>query len=64
MQLWRDLEAVRELAVGKAFGVVESVKAVSDLNMPIAGEVVARNDALEQSSELVNHSQFRDSDTQ
>ena len=36
------------------FGVVESVKAVSDLFAPLAGEVVATNDALTGSPELVN----------
>ena len=36
------------------FGVVESVKAVSDLFAPVGGEVVATNDALGGSPELVN----------
>jgi glycine cleavage system H protein len=36
------------------FGVVESVKAVSDLFAPIGGEVVATNDALNGTPELVN----------
>ena len=36
------------------FGVVESVKAVSDLFAPISGQVVARNDALADRPELVN----------
>jgi len=38
----------------KTFGVVESVKAVSDLFAPITGEVVEVNDALPKSPELVN----------
>ena len=37
-----------------AFGVVESVKAVSDLYAPIGGEVTATNGALAGSPELVN----------
>ena len=37
-----------------AFGVVESVKAVSDLFAPLSGEVAAANDALAGSPELVN----------
>ena len=37
-----------------AFGVVESVKAVSDLFAPVGGEVLATNDALSGSPELVN----------
>ena len=36
------------------FGVVESVKAVSDLFAPVAGEVVAANDGLAGNPELVN----------
>ena len=39
---------------GDSFGVIESVKAVSDLYCPISGEVTAVNDALEDSPELVN----------
>ena len=36
------------------FGVVESVKAVSDLFAPVSGEVVTGNDALAGAPELVN----------
>lgn len=39
---------------GDVFGSVEAVKTVSDLFMPIDGEVVALNPALESSPELVN----------
>jgi glycine cleavage system H protein len=42
------------LAQFAAFGVVESVKAVSDLFAPITGEITAANDALTGSPELVN----------
>ena len=51
-------------AVGKAveqfatFGVVESVKAVSDLYAPLSGEVVAVNDDLGAKPELVNSDPF------
>ncbi|HEX5040632.1 MAG TPA: glycine cleavage system protein GcvH [Candidatus Limnocylindria bacterium] len=41
-----------------AFGVVESVKAVSDLYAPISGEVVEVNDALRESPELLNADPF------
>lgn len=44
----------RDLVSAKAFGVVESVKAVSDLFAPLAGEVTASNDALAGGPELVN----------
>ena len=42
------------------FGVVESVKAASDLYMPMAGEIVAVNEALEDSPELVNQAPYGD----
>jgi len=41
-----------------AFGVVESVKAVSDLFAPIAGEVLEVNDALRDAPELLNSDPF------
>jgi glycine cleavage system H protein len=47
-------EVGRTLERGAAFGVVESVKAVSDLLAPVSGEVVAVNDALGDQPELVN----------
>jgi glycine cleavage system H protein len=47
-------DAGRELEVAKPFGVVESVKAVSDLFAPISGEVTSANDALGSQPELVN----------
>jgi glycine cleavage system H protein len=40
------------------FGVVESVKAVSDLFAPIAGEVLEVNDALRDAPELLNSDPF------
>ena len=42
------------------FGVVESVKAVSDLFAPVGGEVVATNEALAATPELVNASPYDD----
>ena len=47
-------ESGRAVAQFAAFGVVESVKAVSDLFAPLTGEVAAANDALAGSPELVN----------
>lgn len=44
----------------QAFGVVESVKAVSDLYAPISGEVVAVNDQLDSQPELVNGDPYGD----
>jgi glycine cleavage system H protein len=48
------------LEAGKTFGVVESVKAVSDLYAPVAGEVVAVNTALGDHPELVNSAPYED----
>ena len=47
-------ETGRDLSQFAAFGVVESVKAVSDLFAPLSGEVTTTNDALSGSPELVN----------
>jgi glycine cleavage system H protein len=47
-------EPGRALDQFATFGVVESVKAVSDLFAPLTGEVAARNEALADAPELVN----------
>jgi glycine cleavage system H protein len=47
-------KAGTKLTSHKTFGVVESVKAVSDLYAPISGEVVEANAALTKTPELVN----------
>ncbi len=50
-----EIETVGEtLAFGETFGTVEAVKTVSDLFMPVAGEVIEFNSALEDSPELIN----------
>ena len=45
---------------GDTFGVVESVKAASDLYAPIAGTIVAVNSALESAPETVNRAPYTD----
>ena len=45
---------------GEEFGTVESVKAVAELYMPVGGEILAVNTALEESPELVNKSPYGD----
>jgi len=45
---------------GKPFGVVESVKAVSDIYSPVTGEVVEVNDELPDAPETVNTSPYED----
>lgn len=42
------------LSKGEAFGVVESVKAASDLYLPVGGEILAVNGELDEAPELVN----------
>lgn len=47
-------EAGKELAAHQTFGVVESIKSVSDLYSPVSGNVVESNSALPNSPELCN----------
>ena len=53
-------ETGRELEEAKPFGVVESVKAVSDLFAPVSGAVTSTNDALASTPELVNSDPYGD----
>ena len=46
------------LSKGETFGTIEAVKTVSDLYMPLDGEVVEVNSALEDTPELVNSEPF------
>ena len=46
-------EVGAELSAGKPFGVIESVKAVSELFAPVSGKVVAINDSLSAAPETV-----------
>jgi glycine cleavage system H protein len=48
----------QQLAAGQAFGVVESVKAVSDIYAPVGGEVLEVNSALADEPEQVNSSPY------
>lgn len=48
------------LKAGETFGVVESVKAASDLYAPVAGTVVAVNGALDSAPETVNRAPYSD----
>ncbi|MDT8445023.1 MAG: glycine cleavage system protein GcvH [Desulfuromonadales bacterium] len=48
------------LEAGKAFGVVESVKAVSDIYAPISGTVEEINDDLVEAPEIINTSPYED----
>ncbi|ERK03046.1 glycine cleavage system protein GcvH [Hoylesella pleuritidis] len=47
-----------ELESGDDFGAVESVKAASDLTLPVSGTVIEINEALEDHPELINQDAF------
>ena len=47
-----------KLALEEAFGTIEAVKTVSDLFMPLSGEVLEFNSQLEEEAELVNTDPF------
>jgi glycine cleavage system H protein len=49
-----DVKVGDEVGAGKAFGVIESVKTLSDLYAPVAGKVVRVNAELASKPELVN----------
>jgi glycine cleavage system H protein len=50
-----DIQTVSEtLAADEVFGTIEVVKTISDLFLPVAGEVLEQNEALEEQPELVN----------
>jgi glycine cleavage system H protein len=51
-------EVGRYLQVDEPFGVIESVKAVSDLYAPVEGEVVAVNSALQAALETINEDPY------
>jgi len=51
-------EIGRNVDAGEAFAVVESVKAVSDVYAPAAGEVIEVNTALEEAPEKVNEDPY------
>ena len=47
-----------EVAQGEVFGSIEAVKTVSDLNIPVTGEVLAINEELDAQPELVNNDPY------
>lgn len=53
-------EVGSEVATGDEAGVVESVKAASDVYAPLSGEVIAINEELEDAPELVNSDPYGD----
>ncbi len=56
-----EVETVGEtLDQAEVFGTIEAVKTVSDLFLPVAGEILEFNEALEDTPELVNSSPYED----
>ncbi len=54
-----EVETIGEtIEAGEVFGTVEAVKTVSDLFMPLTGEILEFNDELEAAPELVNESPY------
>lgn len=48
----------QELPKGEVFGTIEAVKTVSDMFMPVSGEVMEVNPAIEDNPELVNNDPY------
>jgi glycine cleavage system H protein len=56
-----EVESLDEtLEADAVFGTVEAVKTVSDLFLPVAGEIIAFNEALEEAPEKVNDDPYGD----
>lgn len=54
-----DVDTIGEtIGQGEVFGSVEAVKTVSDLNMPVTGEVLEFNETLNNQPELVNNDPY------
>ena len=54
-----DVQTVGDtVGQGEVFGSIEAVKTVSDLNMPVTGEVLEFNEALDAQPELVNNDPY------
>ena len=56
-----EIETLNDnIQMGEVFGTVEAVKTVSDLFMPISGEIIEINQKLESEPELVNNDPYGD----
>ena len=57
--VFTEIETVGEtLDAGEIFGTVEAVKTVSDLFMPVSGEILEMNSKLESQPELINNDPY------
>lgn len=57
---WDQPEVGGQFDQQESIGVVESVKAVSDVYIPVGGEIIACNEALEDHPELINASPYEE----
>ena len=56
-----EIETVGEtISKEETFGTVEAVKTVSDLFMPVSGEILEKNDKLEDAPEIINTDPYTD----
>lgn len=56
-----EVETVgEEIEKGDAFGTIEAVKTVSDMYMPVSGEVLEMNEKLEDTPELINKDPYNE----
>ncbi|TFL15264.1 glycine cleavage system protein GcvH [Pusillimonas caeni] len=53
-----DFKVGARLKAGETAGVVESVKAASDIYAPVAGEIIAFNEALDSQPDLINETPY------
>jgi len=54
-----EIETLNDnIQIGEVFGTVEAVKTVSDLFMPISGEIIEINEKLESEPEIVNNDPY------
>jgi len=53
-----EVEEDEELDIGETFGSIEAVKTVSDLLMPVTGEIIESNEVLEDSPETINNDPY------
>ena len=58
--VYAELPDSGSFAKGDKYGELESVKAVSDVYTPVSGEVVAKNDALDDAPQAVNEDPYGD----
>ena len=55
-----EVETIGEtLENGDTFGTIEAVKTVADMLMPVGGEIIEKNESLEDEPELINSDAFK-----